>query len=472
MTVLLLVGFAAAFAIALAASRGDIMSPASTAAGGFLLSALAFSLLAHSIKVELSGGAVGLLMVGLAAFLVGSIMASSGAMRQDVQQAVLAPEQSGFERVGVANLTKFGALGYLVVMADILITVLLLVYVQRLSGEAGLTEAISTYRTGILESSSAERRIPVWLQQAQKITTAFSVCYLYLFIYRRVVAKLRGGYVFLIPTLFNWLQGIFLGGRLQIIRSVVLVVVVAQFLSYLHNKNFRVDWSLARKSISWSLVRKLIRWVPAGVILFYGLRELIGRQSTEGIGLYFARYIGGSIACLNTFLEGGSVVESRGWGVQTFRGVYDFLSRYVVQEDASFTLPWAVAPDGTAIGNVYTAFWRYYVDFGWAGVILLSLITGILFGGAWKFLMGKVRSGSIPHLGIMIYGFVYYCVPLQAIESYFYISAMSFNTVSQILMIAIAWVMVAPRRQTARGAPTHLDVGKSSWRRQNRPPNH
>lgn len=137
--------------------------------------------------------------------------------------------------------------------------------------------------------------------------------------------------------------------------------------------------------------------VAALLILYFGAKM---RGSTGFIGLdYLTSYLGAGIPSLQTAVDHGGA--SGYAGAKTFNSILSALSKFGVLPS-----PGPYANDFVMYGdlgvNVYTVFYRFWVDFGIVGVVLLSLLSGWIY----EFIYHKAcDSGSLVYSVVGMYVF-------------------------------------------------------------------
>jgi len=121
------------------------------------------------------------------------------------------------------------------------------------------------------------------------------------------------------------------------------------------------------------------------IIIMQILRENASMSSNSQLNNFLVLYAIGHISAFDT-LEPMSAVH---FGENTFRSIYAILNSIGVSdiEPTNIVLPWIKRP---ILTNTYTGMYPYFVDFGYLGVFIFSLIIGSFMG----FLFGRARRGS------------------------------------------------------------------------------
>lgn len=150
-----------------------------------------------------------------------------------------------------------------------------------------------------------------------------------------------------------------------------------------------VIWAILRMNQGKNNERNKIKLIVGGLIVasvavlaFYFSSVLVGRKAGDNILEYISFYFGAGIPSfqhiVNTGVETTAIVGSR-----TFYNLFAFLTKFgLINDLGSSSIAW-ISLNGLG-SNIFTAFARYYLDFGYVGVVLLSLISGLIFGFAYR----------------------------------------------------------------------------------------
>ena len=203
----------------------------------------------------------------------------------------------------------------------------------------------------------------------------------------------------LIPIIIYLISGVLSSGRMYILQysgGAVMCFYILWHRKYGWNK------FIGFKFIGW------IIFAFVGVLLiFTAMRRIVGRGIEFDPLYYITLYGGQSIACLELFLK-DMPPKSNIWGKETFNGIINFIGkvsgnnnfRYVSHKEFRYS-------NGILLGNVYTAFRRYYYDFGYWGVAILTAIAS--FFGIFYFSIDDRLFGNIITVGTVIWIFLMYC---------------------------------------------------------------
>lgn len=119
-------------------------------------------------------------------------------------------------------------------------------------------------------------------------------------------------------------------------------------------------------------------------ILMQTIRNNLGDSDKE-LNSFFVLYLIGHMSAFDT-LDPCSSIH---WGENTFRIFYAILNSFKISniEPVSQFLPWISTPIQT---NTYTVMYPFFKDFGYIGVVIFAIFSGLLFG----FIFKKTTNGD------------------------------------------------------------------------------
>ena len=164
----------------------------------------------------------------------------------------------------------------------------------------------------------------------------------------------------------------------------------------------------------------------------------LGRKINRGIIEYLSVYCGSQICNLNSFLESTSGLGGDGplWGYMTLVRSITYLGQKLGIADwvYSLDLPYHIF-NGYNLGNVYTTYYAFIYDFGYAGIIpcvaIMATISQIVFEKA-------KRAGRHADTWAVTYSYIAYSVLLCFFSNKFYEGIISFTFIRFIVYFIIA----------------------------------
>lgn len=163
--------------------------------------------------------------------------------------------------------------------------------------------------------------------------------------------------------ILTWGFYILAGGRGTIMYQIISFFTVLTILLY-HRKG------ADKKKIN----RRIIFFGAASALLCIGFMyfasALVGRPANSGLLSYVSFYFGGSIPSLQILLDSGNLPTSF-IGSNTFYYLFAPLFKFgLIDSFPNYSLSWVDA--GGNNSNIFTCFARYYIDFNFLGVAILS----------------------------------------------------------------------------------------------------
>lgn len=121
------------------------------------------------------------------------------------------------------------------------------------------------------------------------------------------------------------------------------------------------------------------------LISFIILAIVLGKRNSFAelnVKEYLTKYISVGIRNFDLFLK--NPVRSDFFGQETFPGFHRILYNYLNIGNLYATPLDGIQFNGFSMGNIYTAFRRYYADFGLFGMLFISYLLGYFFVGLRK----------------------------------------------------------------------------------------
>lgn len=207
------------------------------------------------------------------------------------------------------------------------------------------------------------------------------------------------GLIFIISLCFT----VFSCARNQAIMLIAasLFLILYSFYSTSLKKNKDLlNYAMIRLSIAGIL--SLAIFIFIGTFVLNRMKD----GSLEGIFNSLIEYVSGPILAFNYFLKNQSDFISPYFGAYTFNFIYNILYNLGFVKNLSS----AIAPfmnNGYFSINVYTIYFRYIVDFGFALCGILTCVIGIMYGlGHKKCNTSKYAKYIIPIYSFFMYGII------------------------------------------------------------------
>ena len=169
------------------------------------------------------------------------------------------------------------------------------------------------------------------------------------------------------------------------------------------------------------------------LLSFKVLSDLLGRAIDINFMDYLAMYCGAPIKNLDLLLH-ENIEKNNVWGSNTFSALIGFFNRRIGIPNYNlgtkyFTFRWC---NGYWLGNVYTTFSTWYVDFGFWGVVILSamsMISSLLY-------KKSINSNfcKYPNISLQVYGYISSTLLLSFYADKFYSHVFTSSFVIYIML--------------------------------------
>ncbi|MCG0678635.1 oligosaccharide repeat unit polymerase [Lactiplantibacillus plantarum] len=286
-----------------------------------------------------------------------------------------------------------------IVLFEIAVMVLTLKAVRNIVPDGSISQAIYAYRSQVIDpvKSLSLKSLPRIVVLSRAFTDAIGYFFAYLSVKDLILMK-KFNIKYIFPFIFAMANGLMLGSRGSTMMLLLSALIYSYCLFMKKNK-----WNGSRNSRI-MLIAFAIFVVIA--VSFQSLASLLGRNVSQfSGGDYLAIYLGAEIKNLDTFLQSNIMPVQHGIiGGQTFINLNSTFSKVFGLRDSKYSLnlPFLTV-NGYSLGNVYTAFYSYIVDFGYVGVPILVGIMSIISQFSFEKMRRFSVEGSVP-LSVLIYG--------------------------------------------------------------------
>lgn len=188
------------------------------------------------------------------------------------------------------------------------------------------------------------------------------------------------------------------------------------------------------------IIFKIIIAFAAILIAFTALRNLLGRGLRFDPLYYISVYVGGSIKLFDMFIVSGRTSNNY-IGQETFYGLLSVLHRFSIVGDPYKRLEFRDY-NGYFVGNVYTAFRRYYNDFGTTGLLIVSFLLGFVIMTFYIRCKTGGKMLSLLDLRLLIFGVLSWGMYLISIDEYILSTVISILYITYIIIIIFLWFFI------------------------------
>lgn len=272
------------------------------------------------------------------------------------------------------------------------------------------------------------------LTQLIAIQRCFVYISIFIFVHNVVIYGFKvKDLVFLMP-LPSYCVAMFLtSGRTEMLMFVFFVVFIIMFAFSVIEQ----DTKLIDKTIK---ILALLTAILTAVSLFYGFYVLTTPNRIVNIFDYFYGYSAGSIYNLDKLLNGGVEYTNISFGSHTLYSIYSTLSKFGFKVP---NLPNSYLPATESFGkntNIYTAVGRWYMDYGYVGILILSAAWSSLY----NFFYYKFVEKPKVSLNLFLYTIFLYPLITFLVEDSFF-TVFSVSLVYKLIYFAVLYLLFVER---------------------------
>ena len=348
-----------------------LFSPSFMCCASFVVACIFLFILKDDWNVNFSGYTVFLILIGLTSMLLGEHLFSNK------RKMIL----SSNYKVSFANVSYIDmniTVVFLIILINYFASYIYYQDVIRIIGrnvESLSADNMADYKNAVVFEGEKVSRITT---QLNLITKATSFVFMFIFIFNLLCGyHSKKNYLYVVGSLPNIINSFLAGARLDYITFASLLLWFIYFI--------KISNGFTHKSYKKFLIKFGMRLAVIGVgvlVLFYFIRLAVGRANTEDMS--FKEYIGEYIAApslnFEHYLNVTEQPDPFDFNIhrsETFLGIGQFLSIFDKEINRYNPLfGFRSGPHGEKFGNVYTAFARYYSDFGVIGVLIFPFLIG------------------------------------------------------------------------------------------------
>ena len=348
---------------------------------------------------EYSGVSVFLLLSGIVFFTLSSFFVRTVVFGGIKYKGKSIPVYSPRIELGSIPLFCFLILG-------LATNIVLYLTMKRIVGHLGFStnsiSAIINHFRNIttLEVFAGQYDVPSYVKMLIWITTSIGIFCLFVFFHSVVFKVFRKRDILLILVALLWLTAMLLNSH----RSYVLTALGISIYLIFFFLNMHYGW---QPFVNRKILKLGLRLFILLLIGFIGLAVLLGRfKSIQDINIsnYLANYISSGVRNFDFFIN--DPPETKSYGFETFASLFRSINNqfglgHFVPTELEFTYI-----NGNVITNIYTAFRRYYSDFGYWGLIIISSFMGGAFTYLYEGIKKRGREGIFDFRLLV---FLYFC---------------------------------------------------------------
>lgn len=386
---------------------------------------------------------VGLLLIGIVMFILGGVIAYFGTANVYLESA----------RIGMIrkkNIKDRIDIPFAVILLALFLGICEIFLFTRYIKEAviimnynhsSVSNLLVSYRQLSMNNLiSSKHAIPTYLSLMKYTVESFSAFSTYIFLHNWILKCFKVKDVLLLGVIFVWpLNALLTSSRGDILTLMAEVIYLIYFF-------YGIEYGFT-SSTDEKVFGKGIRLLLCFLIFFFSFslfQNRINRDNTLFNSVTI--YIGGGIRAFDDFVK--KPVKSNTGLIgndETLRYFSTFMSVHL-HKGTKTLLPLEFRYiNGKSIGNIFTAFRRYYSDFGIGGIICFSSILGYIMTLMYE----KSKRSCIERKNsFVLLLFVWLSKPIfyMAIEEYFFVSNLSLNCLYKIMVLFCLYIMFVEKR--------------------------
>ncbi len=312
-------------------------------------------------------------------------------------------------------------------------------YVIRVGGTSlfSLAQLIQNYRNmrsqGTLIGENG--RGAIW-NLLTYMSRAFAYCSVFVLIKNSVNKQFKKKDVLLLTPVFMYSAECLLQSN----RGGIIQIFFAAIISWFISTKYKDGWKERVNAKSMKIVARIaIILIP----IFCGSLILLGRYSTlKGFDFknYSLVYLSGGVRNLDQFLKEPTAPPTL-IGEETFVTLHR--NMYIKGTNLKNVVRYLEFRkiNGKNIGNIYTAYRRFYHDFGMMGILILPWLQGIMLSLLY-YKIDRTEGKSKLNFYEVIYCYLSYTVIYIVIDDLFFSTYFSFTGIKVMLIMFIAYFFI------------------------------
>lgn len=317
---------------------------------------------------------------------------------------------------------------WLIAIALVMIIFILLQYLKvKEIGEiyGNGTTTLATYRkmisSDIVKKSSFELISNV-------ILDSFGYFFMYIYLSNRIFLN-RKKYIYLLPPFLYFISIMLSSNRIPFLKFFIFTLV----LSYILIQQKR-NWAI---TLNKQFLKKSFITLVLFLISFYFLGYLTNKSTGKNIFGYISKYVCSSIPVFDEMLQ-VFTYNIKDFGKNTLFGIGNILERFGINGifDGNRNLEFSKFGNKLQQTNVYTAYGRLIIDYGYWGMYIFRFVIGVFY--SYLFLKIKYNKFKMnPEFAVFFFAFIFHPLALQAIDETFLKGILGLSIFFQIIIFIL-----------------------------------
>lgn len=273
--------------------------------------------------------------------------------------------------------------------------------------------------------------LPFWLQILLQMNYIAGYFFAYL-LARRILLKDKINIVLLVWGYIVSMLTNFLGGS----RGPILEILASLLISFGIVYYFKTD----KKIFSVIQILGIVVIFLIVIIVFFKILPLMGRQQTAADqNDVFTQYIGSQIYNLNYYIEN---IDKRStfFCAETLKSLYNdiesFLGIEIGYKKGMIGNPF-IFSKGHNLGNVYTTYYNFYIDYGMLGVFVFTFFIGWI---SEKFFININYNQNMVNYKLIIYIYMGSSITFSFFASRFFQNVIQLKMILKFLWIVFMYL--------------------------------
>ena len=376
---------------------GDVLAPPTVVSLGLFFSSLCAFYNEENWGLQFSEETAWTIIIGVLSFIIGGVLAIILINRHHLDKVGFSHRISEVKPLSVEFQKTL-----LIILFELLTVYLLYSELRSVTGYSQWIDIVATFRyqTAHVNPEEYTMKLSGLLKLCMGLSFAISLIYSYI-IGNNIATKQKQQFLNWIPVILSCVMAFMQGYRSDMLRLWIAILVVAYIL-----KKRSVGWKRSREIKR--LIRKMAFSVLVVTFIFVSLRGLVGRNIDTDALDHVTFYAGSSVAALDLFLK-DPLPSPDIWGKETFYHLNQSLGAWSKNSELRYLFykEFRRSPNGTYIGNIYTALRPPYYDFGFEGMILFMVIMGSFF--TYFYCKTRDQYGKHPiDFRLLLYSYIAY----------------------------------------------------------------
>ena len=403
----------------------DIMSPSCMIMLVFIFSTVVATLNGENWNIDYGLKTVGIIISGLSVFVITDICIADYYKNYKRNQII-----DNTINATVIDTAKM----IFTIILDMLILYFVYKEVIRIAGTgSGFTNMFYAYRQIVNSTSrTAEQFMNGFVVQCMKYVIGSGFICGVIFVKNVFVCKerLSKNIIYIVPGMIMSIMTFVTGNRTNILRLFVALLISTYILM-----QYKTNWSIR---ISWKYI-KILACSLVVVFCFFSFSQVIlGRSGATTVMDIISNYAGASIQLFNLYLE-NPARSNLVWGEETFQGIWSLLYKSGISVINVSAFSEFRNLNSMNIGNVYTFFRKFYHDFGFFGMIIMTMLIAVFFSRTYNYHI-KCHTFNYKQIyKITLYGYLYYIIVIASVDNILP-NYLSIGTLVQIMVFWFIYI--------------------------------